>query len=61
MQILRKLWTKVSVGPQVHTAYELVINLRDRFESRVSLAHEKLQSMSKKNKHYYNRKSKQQS
>ena len=61
MQILRELWTKESVGRMVHTTYENVVNLRDRLESRVSLAHEKLLSLSKKNKHYYNKKSKQQS
>ena len=60
MQILRELWTKESVDPQVRTTYDYVINLRDRLESMVGLAHENLQNMSKKYKHYYNRKSKQQ-
>ena len=47
-----------NVDPQVRTTYEYVVNLRDRLESTVSLAHENLQNMSKKYMHYYNRKSK---
>ena len=58
MQILRELWTKESVDPQVRTMYEYVVNLRDRLESTVSLTHENLQNMSKKYMHYYNGKSK---
>ena len=54
MQILRELWKKESVDPRVCTTYEYVINLRDRLESTVSLAHENLQNISKKYKHYYN-------
>ena len=60
MQILRELWTKESVDSQAHTMYKYVVNLRDRLESTVSLAHENLQNMSKY-KHYYNRKLKQRS
>ena len=45
-----------SVDPQVRTTYDYVINLRDRLESMVGLAHENLQNMPMKNKHYYNRK-----
>ena len=60
MQILRDLWTKESVDPQVRTTYENVVNLRDQLESMVSFAHENLQNMSKKYKHYYNSKSKRQ-
>ena len=57
-QILRELWTKESVEPQLRTTYKYVVNLKDRLESTVSFAHENLQNMSKKYKHYYNRKSK---
>ena len=59
MQIFRELWTKESVDSQVHTMYEYVVNLRGRQESMVSLANANLQNMSKKYKHYYNRKLKQ--
>ena len=57
MQILRELWTKKTVDPQVRTTYAYVVNLRDLLESKMSLAHEILQNtcMSQKYKHYYNR------
>ena len=56
MQLLRELWKKVGVDPQVRTTYKYVVSLRDRLESMVSYAHENLQNMSKKYKHHYNQK-----
>ena len=56
MHVLRELWTKDIEDPQVRTTYQYVLDLRERLESTVSLAHQNLQNMSKYKK-YYNRKS----
>jgi hypothetical protein len=58
MSILRELWTKDEITPEVKSTYEYVIDLKDRLSETCKLAHDILLKSQHKYKKYYDRKSK---
>ena len=58
MLILKELWKKEVEEPEVKNSYRLVLELRERLEDTLKLAHTELQRAQLKGKHYYHRKTK---
>ena len=58
MSILRALMTNEKVEPKVKTAYEYVLDLKDRLQSTCELAQIELQKSQIKQKKYYDRRTK---
>jgi len=58
MQILRELWTKEELDPEVKTTYEYVVDLRNRLQDTCELAHQELLESQGRQQKYYNRKAK---
>ncbi|GFR60602.1 zinc finger protein [Elysia marginata] len=58
MHILRELWTKDIGEPEVKTIYEYVLNLRERLDDTLKIAHEELEKAQGRQKHNYDRTSK---
>jgi hypothetical protein len=56
LTILKELWTKEVDLYEVKTAYQYVIDLRQRIEDTCKMAHEMLSKARVKYKHYYDRK-----
>ncbi|XP_038059124.1 uncharacterized protein LOC119730344 [Patiria miniata] len=62
MAILKELWTgKVESDTEVKTTYQYVIDLKERLENTCNLAQKELMKSQRKNKMYYNRKSRERS
>ena len=59
VQILKQLWTKEIKQPEVKSSYEYIIDLRERMEEEIKVAHESLQQAQRRYKKYYDRKAKQ--
>lgn len=58
MKILKELWTKEIPDEDVKSTYQYVIDLREKLEETCKIAHEQLEKAQKKQRHYYNRKTK---
>ncbi len=56
MSILRELWTKESVDPEIKTTYQYVLDLRERIQDTCELASQELAKVQLRNQGYYNRK-----
>src|SRR5260221_7771583 len=56
MSILRELWTKESVDPEIKTTYQYVLDLRERIQDTCELARQELAKVQLRNQGYYNRK-----
>src|SRR6266536_997537 len=61
MAILRELWTKESVDPEVKTTYQYVLDLRERIQDTCELARLELAKVQLRNQGYYNKKTKDRS
>ena len=59
VQILKQLWTEEIKQPEVKSSYEYIIDLRERMEEGIKVAHESLQQAQRRYKKYYDRKAKQ--
>jgi transposase InsO family protein len=57
MNILRELWTKKELEPEVKTTYEYVIDLQNRLKETCELAQIELKKAQEKQRKYYNLKS----
>ena len=55
MTLLKHLWTGEKEDPEVKTAYQYVIDLRERIEETCQLAQEEIATVQKKNQTYYNK------
>ena len=55
MTLLRKLWTEEEEDTEVKTAYQYVIDLRERLEETCTLAQQELSKVQGRNQQYYNR------
>jgi hypothetical protein len=58
MAILKELWTKDTVDPNIKTTYEYVLDLRQRLEETCKWEHDQLRKSATKYKGYYDRKAK---
>jgi len=58
MRILRELWTKEELDPDVKTTYEYVVDLRNRLQDTYDLAHQELVKSQCRQAKYYNSKAK---
>jgi len=58
MRILRELWTREVVDPEVRSTYQYVLDLKDRLEETCQLAHEELRKAQLKQHKYFNNKAK---
>lgn len=56
MLILKELWTGQTPESEVKTTYEYVVDLQNRLEETIKLAHENLDQASSEQRKYYNRK-----
>ena len=56
MSILKELWTGETPESEVRTTYEYVVDLQNRLEETIKLAHENLNKASSEQRKYYNRK-----
>ena len=61
VQILKQLWTEEIKQPDVRSSYEYIIDLRERMEEGIKVAHESLQQTQRRYKKYNDRKAKQRS
>ena len=55
MTLLRKLWTDEEEDTEIKTAYQYVIDLRERLQETCQLAQQKLSKVQSRNQQYYNR------
>ena len=55
MSLLRKLWTDEEDDSEVKTAYQYVLDLRQRLEETCQLAQQELSRVQTRNQNYYNR------
>ena len=58
MTLLRKLWTDEEEDTEIKTAYQYVIDLRERLEETCKLAQQELSKVQSRNQQYYNRQTK---
>ena len=58
LQILKQLWTKEIIEPEVKMSYEYVVNLKERLERSMASATEALNMSRKRYKKYYDMKAK---
>ena len=56
ISILKELWTKEEVEPEVKTTYEYVVDLRNRLKETCELAQVELRKAQNRQRKYYNRK-----
>ena len=56
MQILQELWTKEIKNVEVKSSYQYVIDLREKIEESVKIAHEALAQAQSRYKRYYDKK-----
>ena len=56
MDILRQLWTKEDISPEIKTTYQYVVDLKQRLSDTCELAHDMLSRSQSKYKTYYDRK-----
>ena len=56
VQILKELWTEEVANPEVRTSYQYVVDLRERIEEGVALAHNALEQAQSRYKRYYDKK-----
>ena len=59
MTLLKKIWTGEDEDPEVKTAYQYVIDLRDRVEETCELAKTELAKVQTRNKNYYDRRTRE--
>jgi len=59
MTLLKHLWTGEKEDPEVKTAYQYVLDLRERIEDTCQLAQEKIAKVQKRNQTYYNRRARE--
>jgi len=52
--ILKELWTKEEMEPEVKTTYEYVVDLRNRLQETCELAKQNLLKVEEKQRMYYN-------
>jgi len=52
MFILKELWTKEVEAPEVKKSYQYVLELREKLEDTLKIAHEEMQKAQQKGKHY---------
>ncbi len=58
MQILRELWTEKEVEDEVKNSYQYVIDLKERLEQTLDIAHQNLRQAQTKYKRLYDRRAK---
>ena len=58
MTILKELWTKTDIEPEVKSTYQYVLDLKQRLEETCELAHQELFSAQSKQHKYFNKKAK---
>ena len=58
MQVLKELWTKENVEENVKTSYQYVVDLREKLETGIALAHENLSKAQDRYKRDYDKKAK---
>ena len=58
MFILKELWIKEVEALEVKNSYQYVFELREKLEDTLKIAHEELQKVQQKGKHYHDRKTK---
>jgi hypothetical protein len=58
MQVLKELWTKENVEETVKTSYQYVVDLREKLETGIALAHENLSKAHDRYKRDYDKKAK---
>jgi len=58
MNILKKLWTEEEEDQKVKTAYQYVVDMRDRIEETCEMAQRELMKVQNRNQKYYNRRAK---
>lgn len=56
LHILKEIWTKESLGEEVRTTYQYVIDLKQRMEETCKLAQEELKKSSSRYKYYFDKK-----
>jgi len=54
MSLLRRLWTEEEDDSEVKTAYQYVLDLRERLEETCQLAQQELSKVQTRNQNYYN-------
>jgi len=59
MTLLKHLWTSEKEDPEVKTAYQYVLDLRERTEETCQLAQEEIAKVQKRNQTYYNRRARE--
>ena len=59
MTLLKRIWTNEDEDPQMKTAYQHVIDLRQRVEETCELAKHELAKVQTRNQNYYNQKTRQ--
>ncbi|GFO42449.1 Zinc finger protein [Plakobranchus ocellatus] len=55
MHILRELWTKEIKEPDVKSSYEYVLNLLERLDDTLNIAHEEVEKAQGQQQHHYDR------
>ena len=61
MSILRQLWTKETIDPEIKTSYQYVLDLKDKIESTCEIARAELAKSQQQNKKYFDKKAKHRS
>ena len=56
MQVLKELWTEEITNPEVRSSYQYVVDLRERIEEGIALAHQQLEQAQGRYKQYYDKK-----
>jgi len=59
MTLLKRIWTEEEEDPEVKTAYQYVIDLRERVKETCELARSELAKVQIRNQRYYNRKTRE--
>ena len=59
MTLLKRIWTGKDEDPEVKTAYQYVIDLRDRVEETCELAKSELAKIQTRNKNYHHRRTRE--
>jgi len=59
MTLLKRIWTEEEEDPEVKTAYQYVIDLRERVEETCELARSELAKVQIRNQRYHNRKTRE--
>jgi len=59
MTLLKRIWTSEGEDPDMKTAYQYVIDLRERVEQTCDLARKELAKVQTRNQNYYNRRTRE--